>query len=292
MTIRYPEILAHRCAPQVWEWEERDAILYALALGFGDNPLDQRALPFVYEQQLQVVPTFPTVVAWIAEPTFEQLGISPVTALHGEQKIELHSRIRLPIKVTVHGSVVDVFDKGSDRGAIVITRHELADHSNGQALATLTTTCFARAEGGCGGSKHAPPSPHEMPSRLPDTSLDVPTRPDLALLYRLTGDRNAIHAEPGAALAAGFDRPILHGLCSFGMSCRAILETYADFDADRVASHQARFSSPVVPGQTLRIEMWRDQDVIAFQGRIKETGRLALTGGKCVLKSGDFLYAA
>jgi acyl dehydratase len=284
MTIRYPDILSHRCAPQVWEWDERDAIIYALAVGLGSDPLDSRALPFVYEKELKVVPSFPTVLAWIVEPTFEQFGVDPVTALHGEQKIELHRRISAPLKVSVKGSVVDVFDKGSGRGAIVVTRHEIADLADGEPIATLTTTCFGRAEGGCGGSANPAPSPHTVPDRAPDSFLDVPTRADLALLYRLTGDCNPIHAEPAAALAAGFDRPILHGLCSFGITCRAILETYADLDPDRILSHQARFSSPVLPGQTLTVEMWRDENEISFQARVKESGRLALSNGKCVLR--------
>ena len=284
MTIHYPAILNHRSAPQIWEWDERDSILYALALGLGNDPLNPRALPFVYEQALKAVPTFPTVLAWIAEPTFEQLGVDPVTALHGEQRIELHHRISFPIKVSVQGSVVDVFDKGSGSGAIVVTRHEITDIANGQPIATLTTTCFGRAEGGCGGSTTRPSPPHTVPSRAPDGSIEVPTRLDSALLYRLTGDRNPIHAEPAAALAAGFDRPILHGLCSFGITCRAILETYVEFDADRIASHQGRFSSPVLPGQTLIVEMWRDGNTISFQARIKENGRLAISNGKCVLR--------
>ena len=285
MTIRYPEVLSHRCAHQVWAWDERDAILYALALGLGNDPLDLRALPFVYEHALKVVPTFPTVLAWVADPTFEQLGVDPVTALHGEQKIELHRRISFPIKVSVQGSVVDVFDKGVGRGAIMVTRHDISDLADGQPIATLTTTCFGRAEGGCGGSSRLAQAPHKVPNRAPDNSLDVPTRPDLALLYRLTGDRNPIHAEPKAALAAGFDRPILHGLCGFGITCRAILETYADFDPDRVLSHEARFSAPVLPGQTLTVEMWRDGNAISFQARTKENGQLAISNGKCVLRN-------
>lgn len=284
MAIRYPDVLSHRCAPEVREWDERDAIIYALAVGLGSDPLDSRALPFVYEPALKVVPSFPTVLAWVAEPTFEQLGVDPVTALHGEQKIELHRHIGFPLKVSVHGSVVDVFDKGSGRGAVVVTRHEIADLADGRPIATLTTTCFGRAEGGCGGSTDPAPSPHRVPERAPDSVLDVPTRPDLALLYRLTGDRNPIHAEPAAARAAGFERPILHGLCSFGITCRAVFETYAGFDPDRILSHQARFSSPVLPGQTLSVEMWRDGNEISFQARVKESGRLALSNGKCVLR--------
>lgn len=284
MTIRYPDILKQRSAPQVWEWGERDAIIYALAVGLGSDPLDSRALPFVREPALKAVPSFPTVLAWIAEPTFEQLGVDPVTALHGEQKIELHRPIGFPLKVSVQGSVVDVFDKGSGRGAVVVTRHVIADLADGRPIATLTTTCFGRAEGGCGGSANPAPSPHKVPDRAPDSVLDVPTRADLALLYRLTGDRNPIHADPPAARAAGFDRPILHGLCSFGITCRAILETWADFDPDRILSHQARFSSPVLPGQTLTVEMWRDGSEISFQARVKESDRLAISNGKCVLR--------
>ena len=284
MTIRYPAVLTHRSDSQTWSFNDRDAILYALCLGLGADPMNRRTLPFVYENRLQVVPTLPTVLAWVAAPTFAQLGVDPVTALHGEQKIELHRIIAVPSTMTVQGSVVEVYDKGRDRGAVIVTRHVLTDADDGGAVATLTTTCFARAEGGCGGSSRAPSQPHPIPGRPPDQSLDIVTRPELALLYRLTGDRNPIHANPEAARSAGFDRPLLHGLCSFGISCRAVLEIYADFDPARIASHQARFAAPVYPGETLTIDLWRDGGVVSFEGRIRARGVTVIKNGRSELR--------
>jgi acyl dehydratase len=284
VTIRYPAVLTHRSDSQTWSFSDRDAILYALCVGLGADPMNPRTLPFVYENQLQVVPTLPTALAWIAAPTFAQLGVDPVTALHGEQKIELHRIIAVPSTVTVQGSVVEVYDKGRGRGAVIVTRHVLTDADDGGAVATLTTTCFARAEGGCGGSSRAPPQPHPIPGRPPDHSLDIVTRPELALLYRLTGDRNPIHADPEAARSAGFDRPLLHGLCSFGISCRAVLEIYAGFDPARMASHQARFAAPVYPGETLTIDLWRDGAVVSFEGRIRARGVTVIKNGRSELR--------
>ncbi|HUE11385.1 MAG TPA: MaoC/PaaZ C-terminal domain-containing protein [Steroidobacteraceae bacterium] len=284
MTIQYPAVLNYKSPAQDWSFTERDAMLYALCLGFGGDPLNERTLPFVYEKQLKVVPTLPTVMAWVVEPTFAALGADPKSALHGEQKIELHRAITMPLKVSVQGSVLEVYDKGADRGAILMTRHVITDAADGGKVATLTTSCFARAEGGCGGSAEAPPRPHAVPGRPPDQSLDIATRADLALQYRLTGDRNPIHAEPDAARDAGFARPLLHGLCSFGISCRAVLEAYADFDPRRIASHQARFASPVYPGEILTVDLWRDDEVVSFEARIKARGVTVMKNGKSMLR--------
>jgi acyl dehydratase len=282
--IRYPQVLGHRTMPQRWSFSDRDAILYALCVGFGGEPSHEHALRFLYELNLQVVPTFPTVLAWIADPTFESLGVDPDEALHGEQKIELHRVVSIPLDVDVQGSVVEVYDKGSDRGAILVTRHRITDRVDGELVATLTTTCFARRSGGCGGSDVDAERPHTVPRRAPDHSIDVPTTSDLALLYRLTGDRNPLHADPLAARRAGFERPILHGLCTFGIACRAVLATYADFDPSRIASHQARFAAPVFPGETLTIDLWGDADVISFEIHVRARGVTVVKNGKTVLR--------
>lgn len=291
MPIHYPAILQHTSPVQTWRWEDRDFILYALCLGFGADPLDQNKLSFVYEDPLQqgtrlkIVPTLPTVLAWVADPMFTDLGVDPVTALHGEQKIEIHRPMPCPVTVSVQGRVLEVYDKGAGRGAIVITEHVLSNAADGVPIATLTTTCFGRAEGGCGGSASPTPAPHAIPARAPDRSVNIATRADLALLYRLTGDRNPIHADPMVARAGGFERPILHGLCSFGITCRAVLETFADFDPDRIASHQARFSSPVYPGETLTVDLWREGDVVSFEARVADRAVTVIKNGKCVLRS-------
>jgi acyl dehydratase len=285
VTIRYPAVLGHKSAPQTWSFTDRDAIHYALCLGFGSAPENEQRLPFVYEKNLQVVPSFPTVLAWLAEPTFAALGADPVTALHGEQKIELHRVITMPLNVRVQGSVVEVYDKGAERGAVLVTRHEITDADDGGRIATLTTTCFARGQGGGGGSAAPAAPPHVVPERAPDHIFEVVTPLELALYYRLTGDRNPIHAEPAVARAAGFPRPILHGLNTFGISCRAVLETYADFDPARIASHEARFASPVFPGDALSVRLWRDADIVSFEVHVPSRSVAVLKNGRVRLRS-------
>jgi len=284
MPIQYPEILDTVVPEQLWTWEERDTILYALCLGFGADPLDNGNLSYVREPGLMAMPTAPTVIAWIAEPTFTRLGIDPALALHGEQKIEVHRPIPAAWTARVSGRVRSVIDKGRNKGAIVVTEHTLTDNTTGELVATLTTTCFARGEGGCGGGATPVKRPHLIPARAPDASVSFPTRPDLALFYRLTGDRNPLHADPAAAREGGFDRPILHGLCSFGMTCRAVLQTFGNNDPACIASHQARFASPVFPGDILTVDLWREEPgIVSFEARVEARGVKVISNGKTVL---------
>lgn len=156
MSISLTQIQEQPPSQQVYTWSDQNALLYALALGFGREPDDPETLPFVYEEHLKVVPTMPTVLAWIAEPRFETLGVDPITALHGEQAIEIYQPLRLPLTVTVQGRVVSVRDKGAQRGALIVSEHEICGQADGVSLARLTTTCFGRSEGGCGDFGPAP----------------------------------------------------------------------------------------------------------------------------------------
>jgi len=284
MTIQYPTILDRAASRALYSLNDDDFILYALALGFGEDPLDARRLAFVVEPGLRIVPTMPTVLAWIAEPTFTALGVDPLSALHGEQKIEIHHPLTEPLTIEARGKVIGVYDKGAGRGALVVTQHELFGMADGVKMATLTTTCFARGEGGCGSAGLHAPQAHQVPDREPDDAVEYRTRADLALLYRLTGDRNPIHADPQVARAAGFPRPILHGLCSFGLTCRAVLERFADYDPARITSHQARFTAPMYPGETLRVELWRSGGEVSFRGRVVERGVVVVSNGKAVIR--------
>jgi acyl dehydratase len=276
------DMLARTHEAQCFVWSERDYLLYALALGMGGHP-NHAALPFVYEKNLRVVPTFPTVLAWIVEPTFASLGAAPEHALHAGQKIEVHRPLSGPATVVVRGAVVSVHDKGVERGALIVTRHEISQAADGERLATLTTTCFARDCGGCGNGGEPPAPLCAMPARAPDKLISYAIREDAALLYRLTGDRNALHADPVAARRAGFERPILHGLCTFGMTCRAVIESVVGWQAHRVASHEARFIAPVYPGENLEIALWSDGDTVGFEASIPARQIRVLTGGRSQL---------
>jgi acyl dehydratase len=277
------EMLGRRAEAQTYQWTDRDYLLYALALGLGGDRQYGPALSFVYEPHLRVVPTFPTVLAWVAEPTFASLGAHPDFALHAGQSIELHRVLDRPETVTVSGRVVAVHDKGRERGALIVMRQEVVRASDGAPIATLLTSCFARDAGGCGSAGEPPAAPRTAPDRPPDHRIIYDVHKDAALLYRLTGDRNPLHADPKAAQAAGFERPILHGLCSFGMTCRAMLECIAEWRPERIISQSARFSAPVYPGDRLEVSLWREGGEVCFEAHVVERRAAVITGGRALL---------
>ncbi len=283
MRLTALEMLGRSAEPQIYHWNDRDYLLYALALGLGSDPQDSPALSFVYEEHLRVVPTFPTVLAWVAEPTFASLGAHADFALHAGQSVELHRVLDRPETVTVSGRVVAVHDKGRERGALIVMRQEVVRAFDGAPIATLLTNCFARDAGGCGSAGESPAIPHRVPDRPPDHRVVYAVHDSAALLYRLTGDRNPLHADPKAAQAAGFERPILHGLCSFGMTCRAVLECIAEWHPERIMSHSARFSAPVYPGDRLEVSLWREGSEVRFEAHVAERGTSVITGGRALL---------
>src|SRR6185295_13474388 len=154
----------------------------------------------------------------------------------------------------------------------------------GDLLATIVASTFARGDGGFGGPSSRQAEPHRMPSRPPDHSVDIDTRPNQALIYRLSGDFNPLHSDPEFAKRAGFDRPILHGMCTYGLSCRAVLQTYADYDPHAFKQHVTRFSAPVFPGETVSFDLWRDGNVVSLEGRVKARNVTVIKNGKTVLK--------
>ncbi len=281
MAIAYPDVLALKTEPERYAWNDQRAMLYALGIGLGADPLDERELPFVFENGLKAAPTFCTVIA-SPLPLLARSGVNFARVVHGEQSIELHQTFPPEGEATGAITVEGVYDKGADKGAILILRTELTDGS-GAPLATLRHSIFARGDGGFGGPSEGEAPPHQVPDRAPDQSLDLPTRPDQALLYRLSGDRNPLHADPGFAKAVGFPRPILHGLCTYGIACRAVMQAYAGMDPARVRSHQARFSAPVFPGETITVDLWRDGDVVSYEARVKAREAVVIKNGRTLL---------
>jgi acyl dehydratase len=281
MAIVYDRLLTLKIPDVERTYTERDPIFYALSLGLGQDPVNADELPFVYEEKTKVLPTFPVVAAqpgfWAREL---DTGIDWVKVVHGEHDLVLHSPMPVRGSVTSHTRVIEVIDKGPGKGALVISQRKLNDKSTGQLYATITQTTFCRGDGGFGGPARTAPEPHALPTRAPDAVCDLVTRPEMALLYRWNADMNPLHADPAIAQAAGFGRPILHGLATFGVSGHAILKTLCGYDPGRFRSMAVRFSAPVYPGETIRTEMWRDGTIVSFRARVVERDVTVLNNGR------------
>jgi acyl dehydratase len=281
MAIVYDRLLALKIPDVERTYTERDAIFYALSLGVGQDPVNVDELPFVYEDNTKVLPTFPVVAAqpgfWAREL---DSGIDWVKVVHGEHDLVLHSPMPARGTVRSHTRVIEVIDKGPSKGALVISQRQLNDKATGELYATITQTTFCRGDGGFGGPPRTAPEPHMLPTRAPDLVCDLSTRPEMALLYRLNADMNPLHADPAIAKAAGFPRPILHGLATFGVSGHAILKTLCGYDPGRFRSMAVRFSAPVYPGETIRTEIWRDGTIVSFRARVIERDVVVLNNGR------------
>lgn len=238
-------------------WTSADVLLYHLALGAGAPPTDARELRYATEDELRVLPTFATVAATIrvTEPPavrFPGIDIDLAKVVHGTQQVTAHRPLPGSGKATARSRIADVLDKGK---AAVIVQETEAMSESGDPLWTARSSIFARGEGGFGGHRGTS-ARIQLPEREPDLVSDVPTLPQQALLYRLCGDRNPLHSDPEFARRAGFDAPILHGLCTYGMVAKAVTDTALDGDATRVGTWSATFAGIVVPGETLRVRMW------------------------------------
>jgi acyl dehydratase len=279
--LDYEKLMALKLAPIEHSYGSKDVMLYALGVGLGQEPTDEDQLRFVYEENLQVLPSFAVVLGYspysFRRPEF---GITWSHVVHGEHGLRLHKPI--PVQGTVLGQlrILDIVDKGEDRGALIYSERAITDKASGDLLVTITQTTFCRADGGFGGPKRETLPPHAIPERAPDAVCDLPTRPEAALIYRLSGDINPLHVEPAFAKAAGYPRPILHGLASFSVAGHALLKTMCGYDPDRLSAISCRFSAPVYPGETIRTEMWRDGKVVSFRCRVVERNVIAINYGR------------
>ena len=238
MSARYEELKGLKNIGQKYAYSDREVMLYAYGIGLGADPMDEKELAFVNEgtltpRPLKVVPTFASVAAWGSGPG--EMNLNRVMVVDGERDITFHQPLPVAANITADSSVVEVYDKGKDKG-VVISHQTVLKNEKGEKLATLVASRFARGDGGFGGPNLTQPDPHKIPSRSPDKTIDIVTRPDQALVYRLCGDRNPLHSDPEFAKKAGFPRPILHGMCTYGITCRGVLQTYADYDASRLPS--------------------------------------------------------
>jgi acyl dehydratase len=278
-----PEILLNWKFPELeHSYTERDTMLYALGLGCGADPLDQGQLQFVYEDGLRALPSMAVVLGypgfWISDPG---TGVDWKKVLHGEQDITIFKP--LPAAGTVIGRtrVTGVFDKGKDKGAVLVSERDVIDKASGDLLCRLTSTTMMRGDGGFGGPSGPLPAPHALPDRAPDQTASIATLPQAALIYRLSGDYNPLHADPAVARSGGFDRPILHGLCTFGVVCRALLDMVCGNDPAKLRKMQVRFSAPVYPGETIVTELWRESGgVVSFRARVAQRDLVVINNGR------------
>lgn len=283
MAIDYDKIMALKADNQPFSYGDRETMLYALGVGMGREPLNEKELDYVYEAGLKTIPTQATVIAWGAG-AMGQTGINFMMVVHGEQKLTLHRPLPPAADILASTKFTGVYDKGADKGAILISETEIKLKS-GEKLCTLGSTIFARGDGGFGGSSEGAPKPHQIPDRTPDENIEVETKEDQALLYRLSGDRNPLHIDPKFAQAAGFPKPILHGLCSYGTAARGILQKVCNYDNAMMKQFDVRFSAPVFPGETLVLDIWKDGSDVSFQARVKERDVVALSNGLCKIAS-------
>jgi len=281
MAIDYDALMARDFPLVEHRYTERDTMFYALSIGLGFEPTDERQIPYVYEDGLRAFPTMSAILAypglWIREP---DTGIDWERGLHSEQGMEFLKP--LPVSGEIHAKtrVTGIVDKGEGRGALIYTERTGIDAATGDEIYRVYHTTFARGDGGFGGPDGPVRKPHALPERDPDLTCDLPTTPQQALYYRLNGDPNPHNADPKSAAAAGFPRPILHGLCTYGFAGHAIVRALCDYDAARLKSLHVRLSAPVFPGETLRTEIWReDGGNAAFRMTAVERGQVVLNNG-------------
>lgn len=283
MAFDYDTMMATSIVDLPFSYRDTETMLYALSIGLGRDPLNKSELPFVADDGglVKTVPSLATVL--IPDMFPPDLGWDYTQVLHAEQRLTLFRPLPAAAELRIDKRIVDVFDRGPKLGAMVLFEAEGRFAKDDTVLFTLSNTIIARGDGGFGGPNGKGPTPHRVPRREADLSCDLATRPDQALLYRLNGDRNPLHSDPSLSPQVGFDRPILHGLCTYGIACHAILKTICEYDYTLITGLDARFSSPVLPGDTITTEMWQDGNIVSFQCSAKERGIIVLKNGKCTL---------
>lgn len=282
MAINYDHLMSLKREGDRFRYGDRETMLYAVGIGMGRDPYDENELPFVFEKgELKTVPSLATVL--VRAPLLKDCGYDYSKVVHGEQRLTLHRPLPPGGELIADARVTEAYDKGPGRGAVIYTEIKARSAADNQPMFTLGSTTFARGDGGFGGPAGSGPEPHRIPDRMPDLSLALETRKDQALLYRLSGDRNPLHADPELAKRAGFPVPILHGLCTYGTACRAVLQAVCKYDHRKITGFDVRFSAPVYPGEHIVTDMWVDGAVVSFRSRVPERDVIVINNGRCTL---------
>jgi acyl dehydratase len=285
--IDYKTLIGKTIDQRETSYRVEDTQLYAVALGFGADPTDERQLKYVYERALEALPCMSLVLGypgfWLKDPVYQ---VDWPKVLHAEEAFDIHCPLPPAGTVLARTVVTDIIDRGADRGAFIYSTKDIHDKASGALLASVKSVTVARGDGGFGGPSAAKSQSIAIPERAPDVVCDLPSLPQQALLYRLCGDLNPLHADPVVARGVGFDRPILHGRATMGIAQHALLKSCCDYQAARLTSMRVRFSSPFYPGETLRTSIWQDGEQVFFTAASVERGVVVLNNGVAVIGRG------
>ena len=282
MTINYDEIMNLTSENVEISYSDKDSILYSLGIGLGNDPMNLNELKYVYENSQSVLPSMATNFQYHS-PLLLKTNINFIMVVHGEQRLSITNALPVSGDFIANAKVIGCYDKGPARGAIIEVETTVKNKKNNEEICKLVSTTFARGDGGFGG----PDSPKKeifIPDGEPDYVSEVSTKPDQALIFRLSGDYNPLHSDPNFAKAAGFEKPILHGMCTYGIACRSLVDEICENDASKLKRFDCRFSSPVYPGETIITEMWKKDKMIYFNSKVKERDKLVLKNGVSEIK--------
>jgi len=282
MTINYDEIMNLTSENVEISYSDKDSILYSLGIGLGNDPMNLNELKYVYENSQSVLPSMATNFQYHS-PLLLKTNINFIMVVHGEQRLSITNALPVSGDFIANAKVIGCYDKGPARGAVIEVETTVKNKKNNEEICKLVSTTFARGDGGFGG----PDSPKKeifIPDGEPDYVSEVSTKPDQALIFRLSGDYNPLHSDPNFAKAAGFEKPILHGMCTYGIACRSLVNEICENDASKLKRFDCRFSSPVYPGETIITEMWKKDKMIYFNSKVKERDKLVLKNGVSVIK--------
>ena len=282
MTINYDEIMNLTSENVEISYSDKDSILYSLGIGLGNDPMNLNELKYVYENSQSVLPSMATNFQYHS-PLLLKTNINFIMVVHGEQRLSITNALPVSGDFIANAKVIGCYDKGPARGAIIEVETTVKNKKNNEEICKLVSTTFARGDGGFGG----PDSPKKeifIPDGEPDYVSEVSTKPDQALIFRLSGDYNPLHSDPNFAKAAGFEKPILHGMCTYGIACRSLVNEICENDASKIKRFDCRFSSPVYPGETIITEMWKKDKMIYFNSKVKERDKLVLKNGVSEIK--------
>ena len=277
MPINYDEIMSMTSENVEISYSDKDSILYSLGVGLGNDPMNMAELKYVYENSQVALPSMATNFQYHS-PLLLKANINFILVVHGEQKLSFTNPLPVSGDFISNAKVIGCYDKGAGKGAIIDVETTINLKKDNTEICKLVSTTFARGDGGFGGPE-SPKSEIFKPEGDPDFVHEIKTKPNQALIFRLSGDYNPLHSDPNFAKTAGFEKPILHGMCTYGIACRSVVESVCEGDAKRLKKFDCRFSSPVYPGETIVTEMWKNGSKVYYQSKVKERDKIVIKNG-------------